>query len=123
MALQTDCVPYQQGEIVPLIFRVYTESGIPFTCVPDSSRDGNIAYCDVMDEEGEHLRYLPATLIEDLPAEKKFVCSWNTGTVAQGYFRLQVWATVNLSGLTDAVGELVIEGRLASEELVRYVRE
>ena len=58
-----------------------------------------------------------------LPAEKKFVCSWTTGTVAQGYFRLQVWATVNLSGLTDAVGELVIEGRLASEELVRYVRE
>lgn len=123
MALQTDCVPYQQGEIVPLIFRVYTESGIPFTCVPDSSRSGNIAYCDLMDEEGKHISYLPATMIEDLPSEKKFVCSWNTSNTAQGYYRLQVWATVNLSGLTDAVGDLVIEGRLASEELIRYVRD
>ena len=123
MALQVDCIPYQQGEIVPLIFRVYTESGIPFQCVPDDSRDNNIAYCDLMDEEGRHLRYLSATLIEDLPAEKKFICSWNTENTAQAYYRLQVWATVNVSGKTDSNGLLIIEGRLASEELVRYVRE
>jgi len=123
MALQSDCVPYQRGEIVPLIFRVYTESGIPFTCVHDSSRDGNIAYCDLMDEEGDHLKFLPATLIEDLPAEKKFICSWDTSNQPIAYYRLQVWATVNVSGKTDPTGQLVIEGRLASEELVRYVRD
>ena len=123
MALQTECVPYQRGEIVPLIFRVYTESEIPFTAVPDVSRDGLLAYCDVMNEEGKHIRYLPATLIEDLPAEKKFISSWDTTNMGVAYYRLQVWATVNVSGKTDAAGDLVIEGRLASEELIRYIRE
>ena len=123
MALLTDCVPYQRGEIVPLIFRVYTESGIPFSVVHDTSKDGNIAYCDLKDEEGTHLKYLPATLIEDLPAEKKFICSWDTSNQATAYYRLQVWATVNVSGKTDQFGTLIIEGRLASEELVRYVRD
>lgn len=123
MALQTDCVPYQRGEIVPLIFRVYTESGIPFSLVKDSSREDNIAYCDLMDEEGNHIRYLPATLIEDLPAEKKFICSWDTSNQAVSYYRLQVWATVNVSGKCDPYGDLIIEGRLASEVLIRYVRD
>ena len=123
MALQTDCVPYQRGEIVPLIFRVYTESGIPFMLVSDPSRDGNIAYCDLMNEEGKHIKFLPATLIDDQPAEKKFICSWDTSNQAVAYYRLQVWATVNVSGKTDQYGDLIIEGRLASEELVRYVRD
>jgi len=94
MALTENCVPYQQGEIVPLIFRVYTESGIPFTAVPDPSRDGNIAYCDLMNEEGKHLQFLPATIIEDLTAEKKFIVSWNTTSASVAYYRLQLWATV-----------------------------
>ncbi len=123
MALQTDCVPYQQGEIVPLIFRVYTESGIEFTIVNDPSREGNIAYCDLKDEEGSHIKFLPATLIDDQPAEKKFICSWDTSKHPVGYYRLQVWATVNVSGKTDAYGDLIIEGRLASEELIRYIRD
>ena len=123
MALTADCVPYQKGEIVPLIFRVYTESGIAFSTVPDTSKDGNIVYCDLMNDEGKHLRYLPATLIEDNPAEKKFICSWDTTNLATAYYKLQVWATVNVSGKTDQTGELIIEGRLASEELVRYVRD
>ena len=123
MALREGCVPYQRGEIVPLIFRVYTESGIPFQLVHDDARDGNIAYCDLMQDDGSHIRYLPATLIEDLPAEKKFVCSWDTTNQAEAYYNLQVWATVNISGKTDAYGELIIEGRLASEVLLRYVRD
>ena len=123
MALQENCVPYQRGEIVPLIFRVYTESGIPFTAVPDPDHDGNIAYCDLMDEEGKHLQYLPASIIEDAPAEKKFIVSWNTGNHSVAYYRLQLWATVNVSGKTDNVGDLLIEGRLASEELLRYIRD
>lgn len=123
MAMQVECVPYQHGEIVPLIFRVYTESGIPFQLVHDSSRDGNIAYCDLMDEEGNHLKFIPATLIEDLPAEKKFIASWNTTNNPVGYYNLQVWATVNVSGKTDQYGDLIIEGRLASEVLVRYIRD
>ena len=123
MALQENCVAYQQGEIVPLIFRVYTESGIAFSCVHDSSKDGNIAYCDLMDDEGKHLRFLPATLIEDLPAEKKFICSWDTTNQQVAYYKLQVWATVNISGKTDQTGQLIIEGRLASDELIRYIRD
>lgn len=123
MALQTDCIPYQRGEIVPLIFRVYTESGIPFNLVQDPSRDNKIAYCDLMDEEGKHIRYLDATLIDDQPAEKKFICSWNTSNEKVAYYRLQVWCTVNVSGKPDQVGNPIIEGRLASEELVRYVRD
>ena len=121
--LKEGCIPYQQGEIVPLIFRVYTESGIPFMLVHDQSRDGNIAYCDLMDEEGKHKKFLPATLIEDLPAEKKFICSWDTSNQAVGYYNLQVWCTVNVSGKTDQYGDLIIEGRLASEVLLRYVRD
>ena len=123
MALQENCVPYQKGEIVPLIFRVYTESGIPFVVVPDGAHDYNIAYCDLMDEEGKHLTFIPATLIEDEPAEKKFICSWNTQGYSVAYYRLQLWATVNVSGKTDNLGDLLIEGRLASEELLRYIRD
>ena len=123
MAIRTECVPVQRGEIVPLIFRVYTESGIEFSVVEDPSRDGNIAYCDLMKEDGEHLKYLPATLIEDLPAEKKFICSWDTTNMATMNYQLQVWATVNVSGKTDTLGNMVIEGRLASEILIRYVRD
>jgi hypothetical protein len=76
-----------------------------------------------MDEEGNHKKFLPATLIEDLPAEKKFICSWDTSGCAIAYYKLQVWATVNVSGKTDQQGQLIVEGRLASEELVRYVRD
>ena len=123
MALITDCVPYQKGEIVPLIFRVYTESGIEFQCVPDTSRDGNIAYCDLMTDEGKHIKFLPATLISDEPAEKKFISSWDTSNQSVAYYKLQVWATVNVSGKTDQMGQLIIEGRLASEVLTRYVRD
>ena len=123
MALQENCIPYQRGEIVPLIFRIYTESGIEFTCVPDPAKENNIAYCDLMDEEGVHIQFLPATLVEELPAEKKFIVSWNTTSASVAYYRLQLWATVNVSGKTDDVGNPIIEGRLASEELVRYVRD
>ena len=123
MALEKDCIAYQHGEIVPLIFRVYTESGIEFSVVPDPSRDGNIAYCDLMDEQGKHLKFLAATIISDEPAEKQFICSWDTKAVAADtYYRLQVWATVNVSGKCDQAGNMIIEGRLASEELLRYVR-
>ncbi len=123
MALEVECIPYQRGEIVPLIFRVYTESGIEFQVVPDDSRQSLVAYCDLMTEDGKHLKFLPATLISDAPAEKQFICSWDTTNQAVGYYRLQVWATVNVSGKCDSAGNLIIEGRLASEELVRYVRE
>ena len=123
MALKEGCVAYQQGEIVPLIFKVYTESGIEFQVVPDESRERNVAYCDLMDEEGKHISFIPATLISDLPAEKQFICSWNTTNNSIGYYNLQVWATVNVSGKCDQAGNLIIEGRLASEVLLRYVRD
>jgi hypothetical protein len=126
-----ECEAYFQGEIRPIIFEVYTESGIPFRLmsetapgvadVPKFLPDAE-AWCVLMDEEGHELERLRVTLIEVQPARKVMVTSWNTGRHQVGYFRLQVWVLVNISGMVDEQGGLVVEGKLASEEILRYIK-
>ena len=91
--------------------------------VPDKNNDNKCAYCDLKDEEGKHLTFIDATIISEEPAEKKFICSWDTGRFsAQAYYRLQVWVSCNISGKTDEDDMLIIEALLASEELIRYIK-
>lgn len=120
-----ECEAYFRGEIRPLIFEVYTESGIPFTLTNDpKDKEGLRAFCEVKDEQGNLLSTLPATVILDEDCKKQFICSWNTdeNLYPVGYYRLQVWALVNVSGAVDQNGDLVIEGKLASDELIRYLK-
>ena len=118
-----NCEAYFHGEIRPLIFEVYTESGIPFSLVDDVSKPGdNRAYCEVKDEEGYVINTITATIIADEPAKKTFLCSWDTSHFALGYYRLQVWVSANVSGATDSTGNYVIEAKLASDEITRYLK-
>ena len=118
-----DCEAYFHGEIRPIIFRVYTESGLPFDLIPDPKNEGRRAYCDIKNEEGKHLKFVEAEVISDEPAEKRFVCSWDTGDCApSAYYRLQVWATCNISGKVNAEGDPIVEALLASEEITRYIK-
>lgn len=117
------CEAYFHGEIRPLIFEVYTESGIPFTLADDlNTVSDDRAYCEVKDEEGNVISRLGLTMIKDEPSKKTMLCSWNTGDFSLGYYRLQVWVMINVSGNVDRQGNLVIEAKLASEEIIRYIK-
>lgn len=112
-----ECRSYTKGEIVPLMFEVYTESGVPFEIVTDWAK------CKVKKNSGELVRELPASLISDEPSKKKFIVSWNTVPEEIGYFLLQVWVDINVTGNKDEFGNYLVEARIASEDLQRYIKE
>lgn len=125
MAIDFDnCEAYFKGEIRPILFEVYTESGIPFELI-DNSREPDMskAWCTLKDEQGVKIKNLPATLVSDEPSKKRLLCSWDTSECIIGYYRLQIWVLVNISGHTDENGNKITEGLMASEELLRYVKE
>lgn len=125
MAINPDeCRAYTRGEIVPIIFEVYTESGLPFSLVDtlDEENDRS-AYCEVRNAEHVLLKTLGVKMIDDQPARKKLLCSWDTSTYSTDYYLLQLWAQINITGDVDEQGMLVVEAKLASEELTRYIRD
>ena len=120
----TNCEAYFKGEVRPIIFEVYTESGVPFELIDDSNTPQNeFAYCEVKTSEQQLLSHLPVTLISNEPAKKVMLCSWDTTLVDVGYYTLQVWVLLNLSGSVDDSGNPIVEGKLASEQIVRYIKE
>lgn len=119
------CEAYFKGEVRPIIFEVYTESGMPFELIQDPSKEpDDFAYCEVTTAEGTLVSTLGVTMIEEEPARKKMLCSWDTGQFELGYYNLQVWVTINVSGSTDpSSGKKVVEAKLASELITRYIKE
>lgn len=124
MAINPDeCRAYFRGEIVPIIFEVFTESGLPFKLADSPSTGDLSAYCEVRDSEHNLIKTLGVKMIDDAPARKKMLCSWDTSLLEVDYYLLQLWAQVNITGEVDNSGNLVVEALLASEELTRYVKQ
>lgn len=128
-----NCQSVFYGQIVPVIFEVYSESGIPFI-LPEEYGLGDFvpvpmrlkestAWCVVKDEEGLTLNTLPTKLIATESTKKTMMTSWDTRDYECGYYRLQVWCAVNISNEVDAAGNPVIEAKLASEDILRNIKE
>ena len=113
---EQECVAVNQGEIHPVIFEVYTESGIPFEVKE------NWSHCSVKTTSGKEVEKIPAKLISDEPASKKYLVSWDTSKYVVGYYLLTVWCMLNITGDLDDKGQLVVEAKIASDELKRYVK-
>lgn len=119
-----NCEAYFRGEIRPIIFEIYTESGIPFRLVDNVLTLGDDRVCcEVRDENNKLIETITGKVISDEAASKKFVVSWDTSKYEIGYYRLRVWALVNVSGAQDNSGNMVIEGKLCSDEIIRYIKE
>ena len=128
-----NCEAYFKGEVRPIVFEIYSESGIPFELPEEFMASGHpklpkslaasTAVCVVKDEEGIRLHDLPCILIGAEPAKKTMLTSWDTSSYELGFYRLQVWCAVNISGAYDTSGKPIIEAKLASEDLLRNIKE
>ena len=143
--MAVDCRAHQQGEIIPIIFEVYSENGTIFNVrskknpnypSSDSVIDGvgdtiskedfiydNWAYCVISDDLNQEKARIAAELLEDQPSVKKFLVSWDTKLYSEGYYLLKLWCKANFTGATDTLtGDLKPQMEICSDEIQRFIR-
>lgn len=112
------CKPIIKGEIVPLIVEITTETETRFEIIDDITK----TYCEVRSSSGDIVSILPALIQVRSDTKKDLYSSWDTKSLEAGYYVIKFWVGINLFGVEDGLGNLVVDYRLASEEINRYVK-